>query len=558
MNLLHSHWLPFRLQDGRIERGPPARLADSQVMDIAFPRADFDGAAWQFLIGLLQTTLAPEDHEDWAAWWEAPPDADALQARFEPCKGAFEVFGDGPRFMQELNPPADLRKASVASLLIDAPGEQGIKYNTDHFVKRGTGEHMCPRCAAVALFTMQINAPSGGKGYRTGLRGGGPLTTLVIPSKGYEPLWRKLWLNVLPASSLHRDGDTAALDYSDWRLFPWLAATRVSEKSGNETTTADVHALHVYWAMPRRFRLLLEDEPCACDVCGEPSEQRVREVRVTNYGYNYSGPWRHPLTPYRFNPKKPQEDPISLKGQQGGLGYRHWESLVLEDHEGRGNLPALVVRDYPAKARELSGGVPGSQRARLWVFGYDMENMKPRGWYATHMPLVALPEEGGLHERFLRWVDTMTAAADNAAGQVRGQVKVAWYNRPKDAPGDFTFIDLRFWEATEEPFYNALTALAAAVADADEGLMPPAIAASWYRTVWQQALAVFDALVLDGDADAAAMRRVINARNTLQRKVRGTKEMKQLRAWGQLNQPTTTPATGATADAGERNERAVD
>jgi hypothetical protein len=29
------------------------------------------------------------------------------------------------------------------------------------------------------LFSLQLNAPSGGKGYRTGLRGGGPLTTLI-------------------------------------------------------------------------------------------------------------------------------------------------------------------------------------------------------------------------------------------------------------------------------------------------------------------------------------------------------------------------------------------
>ena len=40
------------------------------------------------------------------------------------------------------------------------------------------------------------------KGYRTGLRGGGPLTTLIelqeYQGNQQTPLWRKLWLNVMP------------------------------------------------------------------------------------------------------------------------------------------------------------------------------------------------------------------------------------------------------------------------------------------------------------------------------------------------------------------------
>ncbi|TQE99037.1 MAG: type I-E CRISPR-associated protein Cse1/CasA [Spiribacter salinus] len=551
MNLLEDQWLPLRTRDGGVRNGPPSAIADSDVVDIAFPRADFDGAAWQFLIGLLQTTVAPEDHEAWEVWWRDPPDAAGLEESFAPCRQAFDVYGEGPRFMQDRQPLDDARAASVASLLIDAPGDQGIKFNTDHFVKRGIGETMCPRCAAVALYTMQINAPSGGQGHRTGLRGGGPLTTLVLPEDDDQTLWRKLWLNVLPTDSLDRHAGWSAHDYGDWRVFPWLAATRTSDKAGKDTTPNDVHPLHMYWAMPRRFRLLLEDTACECAVCGQPSEQSVHRVRARNYGYNYTGPWRHPLTPYRFDPKKPAESPISLKGQQGGLGYRHWEPLVLEDREVRGNLPALVVRDYTAKAREISGGAPGSYRARLWVFGYDMDNMKPRGWYAIHMPLVAIPESSGARARLLNWVDTMTTAAASAAGQLRNAVKAAWYARPKDAAGDFSFVEQRLWEATEEPFYSCLATLAASAETVADDMMPPEVATRWYRVIQHQSLAVFDGLTLAGDAEALNMKRAIAARNGLQRRVLGSKEMKQLRAWAGLNQSSGSETASTTAKAGE-------
>jgi CRISPR system Cascade subunit CasA len=552
MNPLTDDFFVFRTSNAGLRCGPATALADPEVRDIAFPRADFDGAAWQLLIGLLQTAYAPEDYEAWEALWKEPPSQADLTRAFEPCRYAFECFGDGPRFMQDYDALEETKPSSVASLLIETPGEQGIKFNTDHFNKRGLAEVMCPRCAVMALFTMQINAPSGGQGHRTGLRGGGPLTTLVLPPDDAEPLWRKLWLNVLPQDWFAPQTRDQQAGFDDWRLFPWLGPTRTSDRAGSETTPADVHPLHVYWAMPRRFRLLREEQPDECAICGEASDARVTQLRNRNRGYNYTGPWRHPLTPYTGNTAVSGQELNPMKGQYGGLGYRHWESLVLDKTDKRrGHLPAQVVQDYPDKARELTGGAPGQHRARLWVFGYDMDNMKPRGWYVSYMPLFGVPREAGQQERLLAWLDVMTAAANNAASQVRNGVKAAWYNRPGDAGGDFSFIDRRFWEATEPAFYDSLKDLVDATATATDGMMPPEVAKAWYRTVGAQASAVFDALVFGGDTEAAAMRRAMTARRSMQKKVMGTKEMKQLRAWAGLDQATNTPSTASGAAATE-------
>ena len=90
--------------------------------------------------------------------------------------------------------PNDLR-SPIAALLIEQPGDKTLKDNTDLFIHRGQMQSLCPACAAAALYTLQAFAPSGGKGHRTSMRGGGPLSTLL---KGRN-LWESVWLNVLPS-----------------------------------------------------------------------------------------------------------------------------------------------------------------------------------------------------------------------------------------------------------------------------------------------------------------------------------------------------------------------
>ena len=526
MNLINDPWLPFRRRDGEVEYEPPSAFANPEFVDLALPRADFQGSAWQFLIGLLQTTSAPANRKEWLHMWVEPPSPDELQAWLAPYAGTFELFGDGPRFMQDLDPMEQAKTAPIEGLLIDAPGEQGLKQNTDHFVKRGVGEQMCPHCAGLALLTMQLTGPAGGAGYRVGLRGGGPLTSVVLPHDQQASLWHKLLLNLLT-----RDHFT----YPDPRpddgcIFPWLVPTRTSEKGSPTpvTTPNDMHPLHVYWAVPNRYRLEVEDEACQCRVCGRHDERRVRTMRVTNYGYNYGGSWLHPLTPYRFDPEK-SDPPISQKGQPGGIGYRHWESLVLKDEKDKGNLPAQVVQDYLTTKVDTLRFAPaagiGSRQARLRVFGYDLKQNKPRGWYSTEMPLVAVADEH--RDKMLHWVRQLSETAEKTASQTRSAVKDAWFRRPGDAKGNFTFVDRRVWEATAPAFYACLKDIPAELSR-HTGL-PPKIARLWQQVLRNQAIAIFDDLALSGETEAADLKRVIAARSELRGWLSKGKEMKNLR-----------------------------
>jgi CRISPR system Cascade subunit CasA len=273
MNLIFDAWIPIRRKSGEEARIAPWEVTthydDDPVVTLVAPRPDFNGALIQFLIGLLQTTCGPDSPRTWREWRRDPPTSEDLCAKFQPVAYAFELDKDGPRFMQDRKLRLEgVRDATpISALLIDMPGENTIQRNTDHFIKRGGIEKLCSICTAISLFTLQTNAPLGGQGHRTGLRGGGPLTTLIMG----DTVWQTAWLNVLESSAfLAYSGEPAKTDAS--YHFPWLAPTRTSERGSTteRTTPLDVHPDQLFWAMPRRIWLLNRTTTPSehCDLCG--------------------------------------------------------------------------------------------------------------------------------------------------------------------------------------------------------------------------------------------------------------------------------------------------
>lgn len=519
MNLIKDAWIPVvRAKSGRGVIAP-WQIAEQEdpVMELVAPRPDFQGAMYQLLIGLLQTGFAPEDLDEWLKCWNKPPDAALLRTRLETLSTVFEFDKpDGPAFMQDYALP-DGEKKGIASLLIEAPGGKTVKDNLDHFVKRDVVRRICKSCAAMALFTLQTNAPSGGVGHRVGLRGGGPLTTLVLPPEQL-PLWQTLWLNVLDREDMaeYRQDRVAG-------VFPWMGSTRTSEKNGAETTPESVHALQAYWGMPRRIRLDFPGEAVAgdCDLCDAKSVALVEEYRTRNYGVNYVGNWVHPLTPYRFDPKK-EKPPLSLKGQQGGLGYRHWLALTLADDDD-GDAAAKIVRRYSEqRARELRI----QRTARIWCFGFDMDNMKARCWYDHTFPLFNLAPQQ--RKKLLQWADELISAANDVSSVLRKQVKAAWFRRPEDAKGDMNTVSQDFWQRSEPVFYELLEQLANV--PGDQELPPPELYAQWEKMLVSLSLKLFDAWVLEAANEDMDMKRIIAERDGLGKLIYGCKSMKTIKA----------------------------
>ena len=121
MNLL-DRWISVRRRSGNKEIIAPWQIADRDdpVVAIFTTRADFTGALYQLLIGMVQTLFAPEDHTEWKALWKNPPLPEALESAFDAQRNAFEIDSNGAAFMQDFNLPEGETK-EIAALLIKHP-----------------------------------------------------------------------------------------------------------------------------------------------------------------------------------------------------------------------------------------------------------------------------------------------------------------------------------------------------------------------------------------------------------------------------------------------------
>jgi len=517
MNLITDQWIPVIRKDSTPDTIMPWQIAEVEnpVLEINAPRPDFQGALYQFLIGLLQTCFAPEDEDEWEDYWEKSPELNKLMDAFGEVEDAFELDNpDGPAFMQDYDLQSGEPK-KIAALLIEGPGGKTLKDNLDHFVKRDQINCLCSACTAIALFTLQTNAPSGGSGHRVGLRGGGPLTTLIMSATTGASLWKKLWLNVLNQEEI------AGAKPMESSVMPWLGATRLSDKKGAITTPNDVHALQMYWGMPRRIRLVKNEGSGKCDLCGKQATSAYKSYRTKKHGINYDGPWVHPLTPYRFDLKK-KNPPLSIKSQKGGFGYRHWLGLALQNAE-TGNKAATIVRVFNDERGE---SLFNSNSASLWCFGYDMDNMKARCWYDSHFPIFALNDRQRIN--FVDWAGELIRAAREVVKILRAQVKHAWFRRPGDTKGDMSIIDQQFWEKTEPDFYRLLDKLAKL--PAETRMAPPEIYLSWFQTLEKSVFQIFEKATLESMPEDLDLKRIISAQQTLRKKFYGNKSIKNLKA----------------------------
>jgi CRISPR system Cascade subunit CasA len=506
LNLLADAWLPVRrLRSGFGVIRPTQlteALADDPVIALDWPRADFRVASLEFLVGLLTTACPPADHDAWLESWFTPPSPEVLQAAFAPLAHAFALDGDGPRFLQDFEELA-ADPEPVERLLIEAPGDSTIHHNTDLLVRRGRVVRLGRAAAAIALYTFQSWAPAGGAGNRVGLRGGGPLTTLVLPPAPRLSLWHLLWANV------RCDTPPAAADLP--HVFPWLVPTLTSE-GARVVTPQTAHPLQCWWGMPRRIRLDFApaDPPAACDLTGVPDSVLVVGWRQRPRGANYTA-WGgvHPLTPtYR---QKPATEVLPVHPQPGGIGYRHWLGLVLASEDGL-RKPARTVSDWRDRYRDAGCGGE-SDRSRLLAAGYDMDNMKARTFVETEMPLPALPDAEA-QKRLDGLAEHLVKAAERVASLLRGAVRAALFSPGATVKLDnelLSSVRERLWEQTEAGFFAALDGAARRGASEPYPEYPV-----WLALLRRTALVLFDeAAPLEADSGGTAAPRIGKARRNL-------------------------------------------
>lgn len=444
LNLVDDPWIPVRRRDGGRSLIRPHDLADPLTAFPDWPRADLNIACLELLIGLVFLADPPADLDDWMARRE--PDAERLRMAFASLAPAFNVVGEGPLFLQDLEQLQGEPNAPDM-LFIDSAGGNTARNNADLMVRRDRYPRLDLPMAAMALYLLQAHAPSGGAGNRTSMRGGGPLVTLVDPGTGR--LWDLVWANV-------PYGKPAPLD-----VLPWMKPTRTSEAKGSETYPRHGHPAEAFFGMPRRLRLVADGE-------------HVTGVIQRPYGTNYAG-WIHPLTPYYK--QKAGAEWLPLHPRAGQFGYRNWLGVVTAMPDQRADLGrrAAVVDDY-ARRDPLEEG----SAASLIVAGWSMDNMKPRDFIQSRQPLLPLNSDAALT------LTAMIETAETFGSVLRGALK--------SSVGEGSALD----QLRETFFIETQAGFEAGVAALLRGEPPVDVASAWVRAMEQVALRIFEQEALLG------------------------------------------------------------
>ena len=500
-SLLTEKWLPLRRKSGARVWVSPAEITDQlgsdPFMSPDWGRADFDAATYEFLIGLFATAYNFADERDWRDLWRAPPSCSQLAEALAPLEAAFQLLGDGPRFMQELG-ALEGEAGSVSGLFIEAPGANAEKNNTDLFQKRGGLQGLSLPAAAMALFTLQSFAPAGGAGHRTSLRGGGPLTTLVLPEGEQDSLFARVWLNV-PV------GYAPLPDVLDDTIFPWLAPTKTSETGILPLDFEALHPLVAFWWMPRR--IVLQAQPLAVNssITGEAADVAITHYRTKPWGMNGVGV-QHPLSPM-YRGKLTDVEWLFVHPQPGGLTYNLWVDLAFAGSGTTLKRSADIVSHILARRQKGA--------ARLFAAGYDMDNMKARGFCEAVFPVFGL--QNGAATRLEASARGLVGGATNVLFALKSALRQALNIENADAT-QVSNLSRAFYDQTEAAFFNGVRLYAQAYEkdDQDDQIHVPT-ALQFLEQAQTVALRLFDLaapLPLLGIRESE-MKRLIQARQGL-------------------------------------------
>lgn len=467
-------WLSFA--DLLIEDGDFAVAFD-------WPRADFNTASIELCVGLLSLVHKPANPDDWLDIWHGEASTD-VAARIEALKPHFNLLGDengrGPRFCQDFEVLEGAQNA-VEALLIDTPGINGQKKNADLLTHRDRFPALGLKAATIALYALQQFAPSGGAGNRTSMRGGGPMTTLVLPIRDGAPLpLARMLLANLPTQfgreNLLNDADIA-------RVLPWLKPTITSDgKPAREIAEADpaVHPAQAFFGMPRRIRLIVDGHGL-CPMMGKEGPLVTGFVQKP-WGMNYSV-WQHPLTPYR----QMKDDPrYTVKPKPTRFGYRDWVGVTV-GRADRANqaFPAEVVNQVMAGR---AGEALRRMDIRLLAAGWSMSNMEAETYLYSVQPLYLAADEPTA-ESVAETARAFADSAESVSSLLRRALNDALFSGQAKSTDTGVFAEATdaFVAETETVFHDCLRGIA------NEGLAgDEAMKKQWLGTMRVVALRIYD------------------------------------------------------------------
>lgn len=352
MNLLTDPWIPVRPLAG----GTPQRitlqvlLCHKDQWVICLPRDDMELAALQLLICLLQVTWIPKDVEHFRQRIGMLLSDIEFQEGVEKWGDTFRLDHSDAPFMQVKGVTAT-DVTGMEKLLAGLTGATNCTFVNEP----GQGDALCAGCAAIALFNQANNAPSFGGGFKSGLRGGAPVTTLI---QG-DDLRTTLWLNVLMETSLD-------MLLPEWKcLISQRPTWQDPIQLGDSISAMQIGLLRGLFWQPDHIELCPPEGEGQCTGCGLHSDIRYTGFLKAKFNFTVNGIWFHPHSPRLLQIKKGVVEEKFLAFTTSAPSWTQISRILVaqtadKSHEGR--TTAAVVK-------QLSNIFPNN-KLRLIVGGY--------------------------------------------------------------------------------------------------------------------------------------------------------------------------------------------
>lgn len=482
-NLVTDAWIPVK------EQAKPIRVQD--IVNPAFtaldaPRADFNAALVQFLIGLVQTVFAPNNPREWRKYYETPPSPELLQEKLDLLKPAFYIDGDGKRFMQDISLRTNGNQASVLKLLPALIGDNTTLNNMDFFVKSSDLRKFSISNVVIGLYLYQnycLSETGGANGRHHGsFRGRNSMISLLQEKKAN--LWKNIWLNIISNESFQSLTETK----DSVTAFEWMQ----DEPFSKQKTDSSFYLSDLYWSMPRRVFLdFSNSEQSNCSLTNQNAETMTNIV-IKEDGIEYKTHFtKHPLIPYR-NLEKNKNNPIGgvapVKLNGAGINYGDWLSLIGTD------TASMNMNEH--FRRNTKG------EFNIFVCGYlnHSTQAKTLCWYETNLPFfisdLSEAERKKLEHETSIWIDSSKHACEYLVTAIEN----AWFGKNSEKNKTqkkafknekASYIRREFWRASETQFYLQVKRLTNELSVFNDSIETQ-YRKEWHRVITYHALQLFN------------------------------------------------------------------
>lgn len=295
MNLLTEPWIPVRPPTG----GQPTVITLQELLcspkqwTLCLPRDDMELAALQLLICLVQVIWLPEDDQALRLRLKEPLNEQEFVQSITSWNNTFCLDHPDKPFMQVRGVKAK-EATGMDKLLAGLTGATNCAFINEP----GQGAALCGGCASIALFNQANNAPSFGGGFKSGLRGGSPVTTLVqAVDSSIADLRITLWLNVLTRPRLQ------TLLGEDLQLRQPPTWQQPIESGANIPAGGIGLVRGLFW-QPDHIELCPPIGEGQCSCCGQQATQRYAGFLKAKFNFTVTGVWPHPHSPRLMQIKK--------------------------------------------------------------------------------------------------------------------------------------------------------------------------------------------------------------------------------------------------------------